>query len=131
MADKQPSKPQAKRLVKNPETFRERALKANEEEAKPNRASAAKRATGKLATPAAKPFRKAAKSKPLRAVGKVILPAYIRNSWLELKKVTWPTWQQSRKLTTAVLIFALIFGVLIAGVDWVLDRIFRDFILRT
>jgi preprotein translocase subunit SecE len=122
MADDKPSKPRAKRLVKNPETFRERALKANEAEAKPGRTSAAKRATGKFASPAAKPLKKA---------GRVILPAYFRNSWQELKKVTWPDWTQSRKLTSAVLIFAILFGVMIAGVDWVLDKIFRNLILKT
>lgn len=130
MAEKQPAKPKAKRLVKNPETFRERALKASEAGEKPNRASGVKRAGGKLVKPAAKPLKKAAKFKIVRFIGKIIFPAYLRNSWQELKKVTWPNWQQSRKLTVAVLIFALIFGAIVAVVDYGLDKIFKDILLR-
>ena len=130
MVDKQPDKPQAKRRVKNPETFRERALKATEAGDKPARISGVKRAGGKLAKPAAKPFKKASKLKPFRIIGRILVPTYIRNSWRELKKVTWLKWQRSRELTTAVLIFAIIFGVIVAGIDWVLDRLFRDFILN-
>ena len=134
MADKQPAK---KRLVKNPETFRERAIKAGETEDKPKRASQVKSAGGKLVKPVGAPFKKAAQSKPLkplrkpaRIFGKIILPTYIRNSWQELRKVTWPTWQQSRKLTVAVLIFAIIFGALIAVVDYGLDKLFRNILLK-
>lgn len=119
MADKQPAK--KKRVVKNPETFRERAVKATEASDKPTRASGVKRTGGNLARPAAK---------PLRRIGRAILPKYIRNSWQELRQVTWPNWKQSRQLTGAVLIFATIFGVIIAVVDWGLDRIFRDLLFK-
>jgi preprotein translocase subunit SecE len=128
MADTKPAKP--KRSVKNPETFRERALKASEASDKPSRTDDVKRTGGKVAKPVAAPFKKAAKLKPVRAAGRVILPRYIRDSWQELKKVTWPSWQQSRKLTVAVLIFAVLFGVVIAAVDWGLDRIFRDILFK-
>ncbi len=121
MADEQPTKPKTKRLVKNPETFRERAVKASEGNDKPSRSGRAKSAGGKLTKPAAKPF---------RAVGKRIIPPYIRNSWQELRKVTWPSWPQSRRLTVAVLIFAIVFGVLIAAVDYALDRIFQDVLFK-
>jgi preprotein translocase subunit SecE len=121
MADKQPAKPKAKRLVKNPETFRERAVKASEDDDKPKRTDRAKRAGSAVAKPA---------RKPLGAIGRKIIPAYIRNSWQELRKVTWPTWNQSRRLTVAVLIFATVFGVLIAAVDFALDRIFRDILFK-
>jgi preprotein translocase subunit SecE len=32
-------------------------------------------------------------------------------------------------LTFAVLVFAIVFGAVIAGVDWVLDKIFRHLLL--
>jgi preprotein translocase SecE subunit len=130
MADDKPEQ-KNKRRVKNPETFRERALKASETGGKPDRTAGVKRAGGKLAKPAAKPLKKASRSKPLRILGKILAPAYLRNSWAELKKVTWPDAKQSRALTGAVLIFAIVFGVIVAAVDWGLDRIFRDIILRT
>jgi preprotein translocase SecE subunit len=135
MADK-PAKP-SKRRVKNPETFRERALKASQEAEKPQRASKVKEAGGKLTAPMRSTVGKAASSKQLRPVrkvsspiGKVLLPPYIRNSWRELQLVTWPDWKQSRKLTLAVLIFAIIFGALIAVVDYGLDKLFREILLK-
>lgn len=128
MADEQPSKP--KRLVKNPETFRERALKASEASSKPSRTSGVKRTGGKVAKPVAVPFKKAAGTKPARILGRFILFRYIRDSWFELKKVTWPSWKQSRQLTVAVLIFAVVFGVLIAVVDYGLDKIFRNILFK-
>jgi preprotein translocase SecE subunit len=137
MADDQPDQTKAKRLVKNPETFRERALKASEIGDQPTQASKVKRAGGQLVKPAAVPFKKAGQFKPLRPVGravrsisKIIFPAYFRNSWRELRRVTWPTWKQSRQLTVAVLIFALIFGALIAVVDYGLDKFFRNVLLK-
>jgi preprotein translocase SecE subunit len=135
MAEKQPAK--TKRRVKSPETFRERALKADEQSSQPKRLAKSK---GKIASfltfvfrPLGKffklkPFRVIAK--PLRLIGKVLLPSYIRNSWKELRLVTWPSWKQSRQLTFAVLIFAVIFGAAIALVDLGLDKIFRQLLLK-
>jgi preprotein translocase SecE subunit len=138
MADKPKT---AKRLVKNPETFRERAIKAADETDKPRRLARARqasaRASGRAFGPVGRllsklfglpPFKLL--HKPLRLLGKVLLPAYFRSSWRELRKVEWPGWRESRKLTGAVLIFAIIFGLSIAGVDYVLDKAFRSLILK-
>lgn len=131
MAEKQPKQvKKTKRQVKNPETFRERAIKAGEAGDKPGRTAGLKTAGGKLTAPVAAPFKQAARLKPVQAVGKVLLPAYLRNSWRELKLVTWPTWKQSRQLTFAVLVFAVIFGALIAVVDYGLDKVFRNILLK-
>ncbi|HYH36410.1 MAG TPA: preprotein translocase subunit SecE [Candidatus Saccharimonadales bacterium] len=134
MADKQPAK---KRQVKNPETFRERAIKASEGVDRPRRTEKVKSAGGKLVKPIGAPFKKAAGSKPVKplrkpahVLGKIIVPTYVRNSWQELRKVTWPTWEESRRLTVAVLIFAIIFGALIAAVDYGLDKLFRNILLK-
>lgn len=132
MPDVKPTK--AKRLVKNPETFRERAVKASESDAKPKRLSGLKRATSKLISPVARPVSRASRKvfglKPFQLIGKILLPAYFRNSWRELRQVTWPNWQQSRQLTFAVLIFAIIFGAVIAIVDYGLDKVFRNVLLK-
>lgn len=132
MADKQPAK--TKRVVKSPETFRERAIKASEESDKPKRGARLKQAGKKAAKPVLKPVGKAASKtfarKPFILIGKVIFPTYIRNSWKELRLVTWPTLKQSRQLTFAVLVFALIFGAVIAFVDYGLDKLFRNVLLK-
>lgn len=132
MADK----PGKKRLVKNPETFRERAQKASQEEDKPDRNAKLKQARSTAAAPLRRTSSKLGQVpalKPFRwffgLLGKVLVPKYVRNSWQELKQVNWPNWHTSRRLTFAVLVFAVIFGLTVAGVDYVLDKIFREFLL--
>jgi preprotein translocase subunit SecE len=65
-----------------------------------------------------------------RWIGYVLLPVYIRNSWRELRLVTWPTRRQSLQLTNAVIIFSVIFGLLVAVVDFGLDKLFKEFIIK-
>jgi preprotein translocase SecE subunit len=74
---------------------------------------------------------------PVRGVGRgigflsrFIIPSYFRNSWKELKLVTWPNRKQSRQLTFAVIVFATIFGILVASVDWGLDKVFKQVLLK-
>jgi preprotein translocase SecE subunit len=72
--------------------------------------------------------------KPFRFVGRwvglVLWPPYFRNSVGELKLVTWPNFTKSWRLTFAVLSFAAVFGLAIAGVDYGLDRLFKDVLLK-
>lgn len=124
-----------KRRVKNPETFRERAMKASQEADKPKRAARLQRKAAKGTGPlkpvgrglkklfALKPFR--ALGKVLKLIGKIVFPAYFRNSWRELRLVTWPSWKESRRLTFAVLIFAVVFGAAVALLDYGLDKAFK------
>lgn len=139
MADKQPSS--RKRLVKNPETFRERALKAGQESDKPKRTARLRQAGRQAVRPVTRPVvtaaGKAAAFKPLhplykvfRLIGKVLVPVYLRQSWRELRQVTWPGWSESRRLTFAVLVFSIAFGAAVAAIDFVLDRLFRDILLK-
>ena len=66
----------------------------------------------------------------VRFIAKIIGLKYVAESWKELKQVTWPTWKESRRLTVAVMIFSVIFGLLIAIVDFGLDKLFRQIILK-
>ena len=59
------------------------------------------------------------------------LPGFLQPSWmhevlLELKKVQWPTFQETRNLTMVVLVVAAILGVFLGGLDagfnWVLEH---------
>ncbi len=130
------------RRVKNPETFREKALKASEAEQKPSKSS---HVSSKLISWIFVPIKKILIvightkpvqiiwkiiRKPVRVIGLIVLPRYIRNSWIELKQVTWPDWKTSRKLTSAVIIFALIFGITVAIVDFLLDKLFKNVLLK-
>lgn len=134
MADEQAKK--AKRRVKSPETFRERALRATDTQS-PARLKKRNRPASKAFGALAAAFRRLSGRKSLRParrvlglVGKVIFPVYFRNSWRELHMVTWPNWRESRRLTVAVLIFAIVFGAAVAGVDWGLDRAFKQLLLK-
>lgn len=66
----------------------------------------------------------------VRFIGRIIGFSFIRSSWQELKGVTWPTRREGRRLTTAVIIFSVIFGALIAAVDYGLDKIFKQLFVK-
>ncbi|MDB5164126.1 MAG: Protein translocase subunit SecE [Candidatus Saccharibacteria bacterium] len=70
---------------------------------------------------------------PFKFIGKIgrfIIPPYFRNSWKELKEVTWPSRKETRQLTLAVFVFAIIFGALITITDYGLDKVFRKVLLK-
>ena len=72
--------------------------------------------------------------KPFRFVGyflaKYLIPPYFKNSWKELRMVTWPSRKQTRQLTFAVILFSIVFGVMVAIVDFALDKLFKKVILH-
>jgi preprotein translocase SecE subunit len=59
-----------------------------------------------------------------------LVPKYFINSWREVRQVTWPSRRETWRLTTAVFVFAIVFGALVAGVDKGLDEIFKKVILK-
>lgn len=73
------------------------------------------------------------KTKPFRMVGnvlfKVFLIDYLRSSFKELKQVNWPNRRETIRLTTAVILFAIVFGVMIAVVDFGFDKLVRKVFL--
>jgi preprotein translocase SecE subunit len=130
--DKKPKR----RLRSSTETMRERQQGvATVTERKQSRAA-------RVVRPLGWPLRKvgglsvwrAAWFKPFRFVGKwiglIFWPPYFRSSFGELKLVTWPDWRKSWRLTFAVLAFAAVFGVAIAGVDFGLDKLFKEVLLK-
>ncbi|HSW37169.1 MAG TPA: preprotein translocase subunit SecE [Candidatus Saccharimonadales bacterium] len=135
MAEDEPTK-QAKRKLREPETLRERSEKAQAEAIKPARQSVVKSSARKVSRPfkaagglfAYQPFKLIGKI--LRFVGLVIFPRYFRNSWRELRLVSWPSRRESRDLTFAVLIFAVVFGALITLVDYGLDKVFKHVLIK-
>lgn len=68
--------------------------------------------------------------KPFRVLALILGLKFAASSLREVKLVTWPTWRQSLRLTGAVIIFSVIFGSLIAAVDYGLDKLFKQIILK-
>jgi preprotein translocase SecE subunit len=73
----------------------------------------------------------------LRRIGRVfkrifgwLVPRYFLYSWRELKLVRWPGRGETWRLTGAVFVFAIVFGILVAGVDKGLDMLFKKFVLK-
>jgi preprotein translocase SecE subunit len=127
----------AKRQVKDPETFRERALKVTADQEKPKKIHPIRRAIGKFFRSIGRALQRLFKVQPFKAIGwvfkmigKVVFPKYLRSSFAELKLVSWPNWHLSRRLTYAVLIFAVVFGASIALVDYGLGKVFKSILLK-
>jgi preprotein translocase SecE subunit len=57
------------------------------------------------------------------------MPKFFREAWTEVRQVSWPGTRETARMTIAVIIFAMIFGGLIAIVDYGLDIIFRRILL--
>lgn len=66
-----------------------------------------------------------------RIIGRILLPRYIRNSWTELRQVTWPDRRTTWRLTWAVIVFSVIFSIIVAIVDFILNKIFKELILQS
>ena len=132
VAEEEQSKP--KRRIRRVETVREKSEKSQKQQEKPSKIrlvwhgfTAPLRFVGRGIRAVGRAL---AKFKVFRAIGRVLWPYYFRNSWKELRQVTWTKWKQSRQLTLAVLLFSIVFGVLIAGVDFGLDKVFKEVLLK-
>ncbi|HSX44709.1 MAG TPA: preprotein translocase subunit SecE [Candidatus Saccharimonadales bacterium] len=109
-----------KRVIKKVETVRERAQKASSDAPKRQRRIRVK----------AGAIRGATVFKPFGRIGRIIVPGFVRNTFKELGMVTWPDRKETWKLTSAVFVFAIAFGIVIAVVDYGLDKLFRSIILK-
>lgn len=140
------NQPRKKRLLRAPgETLREKTTKAQEVATQPSKIRTAGRVLGVFRAlfrsiawlghlPPLKQIGHGLRwffsLRFMRFLGRILGLTYIRDSWRELKLVTWPTRKQSRQLTTAVIIFSVIFGALIAVVDFGLNKLFKHIILK-
>ena len=127
MAEKSTPK---QRPVKKAETIRQKAEKAQASTKQPRRLQATRRRAAAPFRIIAKPFRTLGRFKPFRIISYILVPPYFRNSWKELRQVTWPTFPVAVRLTFAVIIFAVVFGCLVAGLDYVLDKVFKEVLLK-
>ena len=94
---------------------------------KPARAARPSRATAAAGAGTGQRTVSAGRS-PLPAGGlrALLTPRWFRDVWSELKKVTWPTWQQTRDLTVVVVVVSAALGLFLGGLDytfnWLLER---------
>ena len=125
-----------RRMVKKAETVREKAEKLSQPKSE-KKHGILRLTLGYIAMPfrwigrqIAKLGRFLGKFKVFRILGKILWPTYFRNSWKELRQVTWPTGRETWQLTLAVIVFSVIFGVVIAITDFGLDKLFKQVIIK-
>lgn len=131
MAQKQVTAKPKRRVVKQVETMR--TLTEKNQQEKPEKGGFLRLVGTYIAAPfvfVGRPIGKLGRFKIFRFVGLIFVPRYFRNSWKELKQVTWPTRRESWQLTSAVILFAVVFGVMIALVDFGLDKLFKQVLLK-
>ncbi len=56
--------------------------------------------------------------------------AYMREVRGEVRKVSWPSWEDLRKSTTVIIIFVVIIGLVIGIMDLVLSKLLIDVLGR-
>lgn len=121
-----------RRMVKKTETVREKTERSAV--VKPKKEAGVIRLTLRyIGTPfrwIGRKLKPLGRFKPLRILGRILWPTYFRNSWKELRQVTWTTRRETWQLTLAVIIFSIVFGVIIAIVDFGLDKAFKQLILK-
>lgn len=133
------NKPKRRPVIKKTETLRQRAVRVTADAGKPK-----KRRIHATATRASQPFRRLHRigkktihlPMPNNRFGRVMnkrvtfFPSFFKKAWGELRQVEWPSNKTTARLTFAVFMFSLVFGALIAIVDFGLDKIFRKVFLQ-
>jgi len=76
------------------------------------------------------PFTKKPVKFVFRWLGRILWPRYFRNSFREIRQVTWPTRKETWKMTFAVLIFAIVFGAFAQLTDYGFDKIIKRIVFR-
>jgi preprotein translocase SecE subunit len=67
----------------------------------------------------------------VRIIGKILFVSYFINSWKEVRQVTWPDRRQTLRLTVAVFIFSITFGVAVSLVDYGLDKVIKRIVFKS
>lgn len=55
---------------------------------------------------------------------------YLQQSWVELRKVVWPSRPVAIRFTIIVVIFALVLAAFIGAIDYVFGQVLRQIILK-
>lgn len=57
------------------------------------------------------------------------LTTFFKESRLELKKVTWPTRQETVRYTITVIIMSVVTAIFLGGIDFILQYLLNAFVL--
>lgn len=131
----QEKKRRTRKAPKPKETMRESAAKTREKSARKPRvrkaASSAKETSSKIGTILTTEhyFKERKSEGNFFTKSRSLTPRYLRNAWNEVRQVTWPTRRETWRLMIAVGVFSVVIGSLIAGLDYVLERVLREVIL--
>jgi preprotein translocase subunit SecE len=60
----------------------------------------------------------------------LLSPQWFRDVMSELRKVTWPTRQETMNLTIVVLVVAAALGIFLGGLDYIFNWIIENTLLR-
>jgi len=127
--DKQPKK--KRQLKPSMRDLAEKNTSGSKRKMTGRRAKASSR-LGKLSAPLKKEFHpiKLPDNKAGRFLGRRprLVPKFLSEAWKEIRQVTWPNRNETIRLTFAVFVFSIIFAVIVASLDFVLDKIFRTII---
>jgi preprotein translocase subunit SecE len=137
MANEEQAKKQPRKR-KSAESVRERADKQVAKKDAPTKTSKLK---GKIHKPLSVLRRVSAKEYhpvpvPDNKAGKVlkkrvrIVPKFVRESWAELKLITWPTKKEAARLTLAVIIFAVAFSIFVQLLDFIFNKLIKEILLK-
>ncbi len=126
------------KLTKEPETIRQKADKESARRTKPTPKSKITKSIHKplstLKKVALKEYHpvKAPEKRGVRHLNKRIhyIPKFLKNSWKELKQVTWPSWRDALRLTFAVIVFSAVFAFFVQVLDYIFSKLVKEIILR-
>jgi len=65
----------------------------------------------------------AEKAKKVKKRQENAIQRYFRETSGELRKVSWPTWPEARRLTILVLLVMVVVGIFLAGVDYLAGQL--------
>ena len=65
-----------------------------------------------------------------RGVLGLLRPRWAEDIFSELRKVTWPSWEDTRYLTLVVVVVATAFGIFLGGVDMFFNWVIENTLLR-
>ena len=56
--------------------------------------------------------------------------SYLRDVRGEVRKVTWPSWDDLRRTTVVIIIFVIVIGIIIGAMDWLASKLLIDLLGR-
>jgi len=133
MAEAKDNSTKKRRIIRQTETVREKAAKSEQAAKKPAKKGVLRLTLSYIGAPfrfIGRQIAKLGRFKFFRIIGYIFVPPYFRNSWKELKQVTWPSNKETVRLSFAVLMFSIVFGAFVTAADYGLDKIFKRIILN-